>query len=60
MNRQSFQIRNEELKDVYAIPNDKMYQSLMILITQAAPEKRFIDAIKEGLRQSMQIHPISC
>jgi 2-oxoisovalerate dehydrogenase E1 component len=49
----------EELDDVYA----KVYNVIdnsgpnLAFTTAGAPEKRFIDALSEGLRQSMQQHP---
>ncbi len=44
---------NEELRDVYA---PKRQLSIAIPASSPAPEKRMIDAIKEGLYQSMQQH----
>lgn len=48
----------EELFDVYARPIDKkpVKAALLKQNGQADPEKRMIDAIKEGLYQSMQQH----
>lgn len=48
----------EELIDVYARPIDKkpVKAALLKQNGQADPEKRMIDAIKEGLYQSMQQH----
>ena len=46
----------EELEDIYAYPNHKpvyLNQSPV----KPAPEKRFIDGIKDGLYQSMVQHP---
>ena len=46
----------EELEDIYAYPNYKpvyLNQSPV----KSAPEKRFIDGIKDGLYQSMVKHP---
>ena len=46
----------EELEDIYAYPNHKpvyLNQSPV----KPAPEKRFIDGIKDGLYQSMAQHP---
>ena len=46
----------EELEDIYAYPNYKpvyLNQSAV----KPAPEKRFIDGIKDGLYQSMVKHP---
>ncbi|TKK68054.1 dehydrogenase [Ilyomonas limi] len=57
---------SEELADVYAPYTQGNWQTDVILIGNASSgtvvnelfaEKRFIDAIKEGLRQSMQQHP---
>jgi 2-oxoisovalerate dehydrogenase E1 component len=46
---------DEELADIYALPNHRPVY-VQQKATQAAPEKRFIDGIKEGLYQSMQQH----
>jgi 2-oxoisovalerate dehydrogenase E1 component len=50
----------EELKDVYANKLSVGSSQLTVLTTdnrQLSTEKRFFDAIKEGLHQSMQQHP---
>ncbi len=46
----------EELEDIYAYPNYKPVY-LNQLPVKPAPEKRFIDGIKDGLFQSMIQHP---
>jgi len=47
----------EELADIYAFPEKKNVPVLNSDISEAGPDKRFIDGIKEGLKQSMQAHP---
>ena len=46
----------EELEDIYAYPNYKPFY-LNQSPVKPAPEKRFIDGIKDGLYQSMVQHP---
>ena len=46
---------DEELEDIYALSNHRPVY-VQPKAAQAAPEKRFIDGIKEGLYQSMQQH----
>jgi len=46
----------EELEDIYAYPNYKPFY-LNHSPVKPAPEKRFIDGIKDGLYQSMVQHP---
>ena len=51
----------QELPDVYAIkpetPNILILDNSKEFDKESHPEKRFIDSIKDALRQSMQIHP---
>jgi 2-oxoisovalerate dehydrogenase E1 component len=51
----------EELEDIYAVSSNKTFPVVNSDIDEALPqpssEKRFIDGIKDALKQSMQAHP---
>ncbi len=51
------EITKKELNDVYASVSSSSFKSKPVEPAKREPEIRFLDAIKEGLHQSMEKHP---